>query len=387
MGKASWLSIFSKAGLISLVALALSLPAARAAQDQRFATVYAVGSSSVQGAEAPAGRDEAVANSLVVAVTQVLTEMMPPESLAGNFQQISASILSHTDQFVSDYQMLTETTQANTHHVLVKATVSVLRLKDALKQAGIFFGPRQYPRLLLCIGEKQLGEAGLRYWWSGQAYAQTGAAAEAIAQIAREKGFDLITPRVDPSAAALPSELSPAEAVSLGQQQGAEVVLVGQAVAEATSGAVVAIRAYSVKNGQEIGQAQQAEVITGEDAYSGGRQAIEKAARSAGAELTDRIATAWFSKGMGKSKIEIQVEGISGHIAAFVKLRGAMGTMSGVEDIQRKEMQADTAVLLVEYQGSARALADALKRQSFDTFNLQIGNPEGNMIHLQIVPR
>jgi hypothetical protein len=167
-------------------------------------------------------------------------------------------------------------------------------------------------------------------------------------------------------------------------------------VAQKTSGrdanqesprAIVAVRAYSVRNGQEIGQTQQVEAVTGDDVYSGGRQAIEKAARSAGEELSDRIATAWFSKGMGKSKIEIQVEGISGHIAAFVKIRGAMSTMSGVEDIQRKEMQADTAVLLVDYQGSARALADALKRQSFDTFSLQIDNPEGNTIHLQIVPR
>jgi hypothetical protein len=397
MGKASWLSIFSKAALISLTALVLSLPAARADENQRFTTVYALGSSGMQGEDISAGRDQAIKNSLVVAVTQVLTELMPPETLAGNFQQIVESILSHTDQFISDYQMLTETTHANTHHVLVKATVSVLRLKDALKQADIFLGPRQYPRVLLCIAEKELGETGIRFWWGSRSDMRAGAASEAIAKIVREKGFDLITPRIDPAVTAYPPELTVPEAVSLGQQQGAGVVVVGQAVAQETSGAVgadqkslraiVAVRAYSVQNGQQIGQTQQVEAITGDDVYSGGRQAIEKAARTAGEELSDRIATAWFSKGMGKSKIEIQVEGISGHIAAFVKLRGAMGTMSGVEDIQRKEMQADTAVLLVDYQGSARALADALKRQSFDTFSLQIANPEGNTIHLQIVPR
>jgi hypothetical protein len=61
--------------------------------------------------------------------------------------------------------------------------------------------------------------------------------------------------------------------------------------------------------------------------------------------------------------------------------------MSGVDDIQRKEMQADTAVLLVSYQGNARALADELRRLSFETFSLNIANPEGNTIRLQIVPR
>jgi hypothetical protein len=90
---------------------------------------------------------------------------------------------------------------------------------------------------------------------------------------------------------------------------------------------------------------------------------------------------------MGKSKIEIQVNGISGHMAAFVQFRGAMGTMSGVDDIQRKEMQSDTAVLVVDFQGSARSLADGLRRQRFDTFDLNIAEPEGNVIRLQIMPR
>jgi hypothetical protein len=397
MGKASWLSIFSKAGLIALVALALSCPGARADQEQRFATVYTVGSSGVQGADMSAGRDEAVEDSLVTAVTQVLTQLMPPESLAANFQQLSQSILAHTDQFVPDYQMLTETTYGNTHHVLVKATVAVQRLKDALKKADIYFGPRQFPQVLLCIAEKQLDQGGFRYWWSGQAYARSGAAADAMAQIAREKGFDLISPRMDQSLTAYPPELSVPEAVSLGQQQGAEVVVVGQAVAEEVPEtaaadqksfrATVAVRAYSVKNGQEIGQAQQIAVAAGNDPESDSRQAIEKAARAAGEELTGRMAAAWFSKGMGKSKIEIQVAGINGHIAAFVRLRGAMGAMSGVDEIQRKEMQADTAVLLVDYQGSAQALADALRRQSFDTFSVKVANPEGDTIRLQIVPQ
>ena len=50
-------------------------------------------------------------------------------------------------------------------------------------------------------------------------------------------------------------------------------------------------------------------------------------------------------------------------------------------------MQSDTAVLIVDYQGSAAALAEALMRLSFDTFGLNIAKPEGNTIRLQIVPR
>ena len=397
MGMASWLKISAKTGLIAIAALVLSFPPAQAAQDQRLATVYAVGSSNVRGEDMSAGRDEAVEDSLVAAVTQVLGELMPPETMAGHFQVLSESILAHTDQFISDYKMLTETTFSGTHRVLVKANVSVQLLKAALTRAGIYIGRRELPQILFCIAEKQLDDSGFRYWWNGQTYTRAGMAAETMGQIAREKGFDLVMPRMDRSVTAYSPELSASEAVVLARQQQAAVVVVGQAVAEEIPGttaadqksfrATVAVRAYSVKNGQEIGQARQVALVTGDDPLSAGRQAIEEAAQAAGEELAAGITAAWYSKGMGKSKIDIQVDGISGHMAAFVQFRGAMSALSGVDDIQRKEMQSDTAVLVVDYQGNARGLVDALKRQRFETFDLNISEPEGNLIRMQIVPR
>ncbi len=397
MAKAPWRAFNIKAGLTALAVLFLSCALAWAGQDQRVATVYAIGSSRIRGADMSAGRNEAVADSLVVAVTQVLNELMPPETMEGHFQALSESILPRTDQFVADYKMLTESTHGSTHRVMVKVNVSVQRLKEALKHAGIYIGKKKFPRILYCIAEKQVGDVGYQYWWNGQSVWRAGVATEAIAKTAREKGFVLVAPHMDRSMTAYPPELSVPEAVALGQQMQAEVVVVGQAVAEETPNtmgaslrsfrATVAARAYSVRNGREIGQAQQVAVATGDDPKSGGREALGNAALTAGEELTAQIAETWFSKGVGSSKIEVHVEGISGHIADFVKFRGAIGVMSGVDSVQRKEMQADTAVLLVDYQGSARALVDALMRQSFDTFGLDIAEPQGNMIRLQIVPR
>jgi len=397
MAKAPWRAFHFKAGLTALAVLFLSCALVWAGEDQRVATVYAIGSSSIRGDNMSAGRNEAIADSLVVAVTQVLSELMPPETMEGHFQVLSESILPQTDQFISNYKMLTESTHGSTHRVMVKVNVSVQRLKAALKQSGIYIGKKKFPQILYCIAEKQVGDVGYRYWWSGQSLWRAGVATDAIAKTAKDKGFVLVTPRMDGSLTAYPPELSVAEAVALGQQLRAEVVVVGQAVAEETPNTMgaslrsfrgtVAARAYSVRNGQEIGQAQQVAVVTGDDPDSGGREALNNAALTAGEELTAQIAETWFSKGVGSSKIEVHVEGISGHIADFVKFRGAMGVMSGVDSIQRKEMQADTAVLLVDYQGSARALVDALMRQSFDTFGLNIAEPQGNTIRLQIVPR
>lgn len=395
MSKASWGVVGFRAGIIVLAILILTSASAWAAR--AVSTVYAVGSSTIQHADPSASRDDAIADSLVFAVTQVLNELMPPETMEGNFQVLSESIFSRTDQFIVDYQMLTEATNGKTQHVMVKANVSVQRLKEALKQAGVYIGQKKYPLVLFCIAEKQVGEVSYQYWWSGQSFWRAGVVTGAVTGIAKDKGFKIVTPRVGQAMTGYPPELSVPEAVALAQQLQAEIVVVGQAVAEETTNTLgsslrsfrgtVAVRAYSVRNGQEIGQSQHTAVVTGDVPEAGGKKALADAAARAGNELVSQIAAAWFAKGMGSSKIEVHIQGISGHIAEFVKFRGAVGVMSGVDSVQRKEMQADTAVLLVDYQGSARALAAALMRLSFDTFGLNIAEPEGNTIRLQIVPR
>ncbi len=397
MSKASWGVFGFKTGMFVLAVSVLSCVSVWAARNQMVSAVYAVGSSRIRGADMSASRNEAIEESLVFAVTQVLNELLPPETMEGNFQVLSESIISRTDQFIVDYQMLTEATSAKTHRVMVKANVSVQRLKEALKGAGVYIGQKKYPHILFCIAEKQVGDVGYQYWWSGQSFRRAGVVTEAVSATAKDKGFLIVTPRAGQAIAAYPPELSVPEAVALAQQMQAEVVVVGQAVAEETPNTMgsnlrsfrgtVALRAYSARNGQQIGQSQHTATATGDDPGAGGKETLANAADPAGAELASQIAAAWFSKGIGNPKIELSIEGISGHIAEFVKFRGVLGTMSGVDSVQRKEMQADTAVLLVDYQGSARALAAALMQQSFDTFGLNISEPQGNTIRLQIVPR
>ena len=237
-----------------------------------------------------------------------------------------------------------------------------------------------------------------RYQFGLQPVRRAGVAEEAIAEIIKNKGFNIVNPRMDTSMGAYPPELSVPEAVALGQQMQAEVVVVGQAVAEETSNtmegsaarsfrATVAARAYSVRNGRQIARTERMVTITGEDPVEGGRQALKNAAQLAGGDLAAQMTESWFSGDIGRSKLELAIEGISGHIADFVKLRGALSSISGVDDVQRKEIQADKAVLLVDFQGSPRALVDALMRQSFNTFGLDIAQPEGNVIRIKIVPR
>ena len=379
-----------------LVVVLLSMAAMVCAEENdSMATVYAVGRSRIQGADMSASQRDAVADSLVGAVTTVLTGLMPPQTAAGNFQVLSEKVLANTDQFVVDYKMLTESIYGNQHRVMVKVNVSVERLTLVLKKAGIPLSAKQYPRILYCIAERWAGEFNDRYWWGDQPADPVVSAADALAGILKGKGFPSVVPG-GRSGRGLPANLGLAEALMLGREHKADVVVVGQAVAQEapnTMGATlrsfsgtVSVRAYGVGRGQEIAQARQTFVATADDPAQGSEQALDKAARLVGEDLAKQISRAWFAEGAGFSEVDIYVEGITGNVASFVRFRGALSTMSGVDSVERKEMQQDTAVLVVNYQGSVKALADAMLRQRFDTFGLNIYAAEGNQIRLQLVP-
>jgi hypothetical protein len=366
------------------------------AQDQSVTTVHAFGTGSIRGEDMSAGRNEAISASLVSAVTQVLTDIAPPDLVAGHFQVVNESIIARTDQFILDYKPLAESVQGKELRVMVRATVSIQRLKKALKKAGIYLGRKRYPRVLLCIAEKQMDQTEFQYWWGGQRLWQAGPATRAMSQRLELKGFSLINPIALSSRRGYSHQLSIPEAVALGQEMQAEIVILGTGVAEEAIGEAgsaattfrgsLDARAYRVEDGQEIGRIHQTATATSADPDAGGRAVMEKASLVAGDGLASQMVSAWFSADKGDPNIEIRVEGISGNMSNFVKFRGALTTMSGVDGVQRKEMKADTAVLLVDFQGNRQALADALTRQHFDAFSLEISGMEENAIRLRLVP-
>ena len=67
-----------------------------------------------------------------------------------------------------------------------------------------------------------------------------------------------------------------------------------------------------------------------------------------------------------------------------VRFRRALRGMQGVKRLQVSEMKSNRAILEVDYAGSPQQLADALMRQTFDSFGVMIHEvlPEGLAIGL-----
>ena len=131
--------------------------------------------------------------------------------------------------------------------------------------------------------------------------------------------------------------------------------------------------------------ARQKFVVSGQDAFAGGREALSGAGAAAGDAMAHQIMVAWQQEQDRSAAIQVEVEGTGGHIASFVRLRTAIATLSGVKDLKMREMSSDTAVMAVSYQGTARSLADALLLKTFEGFGLDIYEVTAEVVRIRLV--
>ncbi len=363
---------------------------AHAQSDTGDQAVLGVGTSKVQAADMTAGREAALQAALNMAVARALTDLVSPETMAGQFQEINQTILSHPDQFVRDYKVLTDATAGDTYRVVVQATVLVGRLKESLKRSGVRLGRAAYPRVLVCVAERRGGAVAPVYWWRGRTEVIENISQTVVSQALSEAGFPLAETSAV-AAGTYPPELNTAEAAALGSQFQAEVVVTGMAAVDAiesTPGgaagpfkATVRVQALRVADGQIIAQK---EVTI--DGPGGEAELLRAAAAQAGQGLATQMAEAWFKQASAGSRLEVAVKGVGGKIANFVKFRGVLSGLSGVDNVLLKTMMPDQAILTLNYQGTSRSLADAILSHAFEGFSVTVDGVSPETIQVTIVP-
>jgi len=105
--------------------------------------------------------------------------------------------------------------------------------------------------------------------------------------------------------------------------------------------------------------------------------------------ISDHLAGVGLTGGKtaaASSPLALTVEG-SSNLSNFVKFRKALGSISGVEGIQVREMKPNETTLLVTYRGTAQDLATALRQQSFDTFTLTVADPVEGACRVALGPK
>jgi hypothetical protein len=177
------------------------------------------------------------------------------------------------------------------------------------------------------------------------------------------------------------AELTFREAASLGAGLGADLVIVGNSLAVPSSAEVgsdmqalkgsVSAHVIQAENAEQLAKISQTALGMHDDEVEAGAEALSNAGRLAGQELSRKIIQAWQTRSVSVARIAVTVEGTR-NLVHFVKFRRALVALEGVEKVHIKEMGTNTAALVVDFKGSGQQLADALEKESFGAFGIQL---------------
>lgn len=356
-----------------------------------------LGTAIVSGENLAASRENAVNDALVAAVGQVVVEMLTGETVVRRFKLINDNILAQPDNYILNYRVLTDSVTGSAIRTLVQVDIAAERISRDLSRLGLAMSGTEYPRVLFMLAESTGQAGGPVYWWGQTQQSRRTISGEAMAGTFRSIGFDI----VDPPELSTPLDLPPnppeAQLIALAKQLGADVVVAGNGSATAaantmggSTGAfegVVEARAFSVQTGRQMGRSRQSTVISSQNASAGAREALKRAGVATGDDLGRQVMIAWQEEQDRSALIEVAVEGTGGHIASFVRLRTAIGSISGVNELKMQEMSTDRAVMVVNYQGNTRSLADALLLKTFDGFGIDIYEVTADAVRIRLVTR
>jgi hypothetical protein len=363
-------------------------------------TVEAIGTSSIDAHNVAKARDQAISDGLVAAMEKVVSDFLPLESLIQNFQVLNEILYDHTDEFIQDYRVLTEARSGNVYRVIVQATVSADHVQTQLAIAGIMLGEKAMPRILFFITEQNPVGSSIKCWWKEGADIDKNASEIGMVRAMRDAGLlivdtDGIIQHSKYEDIKLEVDLDQSEAIDLGVCFNADIVIVGKATADIASNIMgkqvksfkgtLTVRAYRTDTGEELASTTQTSVAVNADAVTGGRDALSSVGALAGDKLSSQIINAWRTEIKKQIVVEIIVEGTR-HLANFVAFRDILTDISGVNNIQLREMKADKAIISVDFQGDTKELADNLMLKNYESFGIDIYEILQNSLHIALIP-
>jgi hypothetical protein len=362
-------------------------------------TVVAIGTGIIRQNDSANAREKAISKSLVSAVNKVAVEFLPLESIVRDFQAFNEVIYGQSAKFIQGYKVLIESSSEDKYWVMVKATVSINRLKELMSSAGIVLDKKTLPKILFLISEQDLEDLVPKYWWGKDSAFAKASSASALAAVMKTKGFPVIDSSSIPQNTIVEAiydkpYLNNHEVLDLGLRLKAQVVIVGNSAANRVPNimgdklksfkGIVSARAIRTDTGAEIASTTQTAEAANPDESVGARNALSNAGSLTGEELASQIVAAWHKKGKQSSMVEIMVEGTS-NLAGFVKFRRIINDTSGVKNLQIKEMKSDEATIIVEFQGNAKELADALMLKTFESVSINIYEVSQNQLRIELI--
>lgn len=400
--KTNYYATISLLCLLLLPGRALPLLHAQEVPGSGARTIQVIGTAPILSSDVEKARDAAVANGLVLAVGQAAAELLTPEGLVRYFQELNQTLFNNTQAYIQNYKVSAESTTDSVYRIVLEATVSTDVLEKYLSGAGFIRGQKALPKILFLISEKLTTDPSPRFWWGSQdSIFFTAHCEAAMIKTMDESGFTIVSHQNPKIIGDLPSmgqkyQLSDEDAVFVGVNTSADILVVGEALVEISQNvmgtdkrtftATLSVRAIRSDTGEQIAQTRQTAVIVDADEIKAGAEALTQAGKAAGNEIAAQLSLSWQAGAAAPGQIAVIVEG-TGDLASFVFFRKSLNELPGVKSIFIREMKSDQADILVDYEGGAEQLAETLMINTYGSFAINIYEITPEMLKVKLVKK
>jgi hypothetical protein len=369
---------------LALALLALA-PAARAG-DVR--TTEAVGQAALVG-DPLAAKAQAKDDALRNCVQQVATTVVTAATETDQAQLLSDRVYAHSSGYVRKIEVLEDRQDGNTWITKLRCEVSEAKLDEDLMAFGIAYRRAGMPRIFVLVAEQAIDATRASGWWQGGGNAADLRVVENAFMDRMEKsGFTFVDPEVlagKVKLEAIGADPNLQVARKVGVRTGAEIVVVGRAVAKPlgemaidngtfySAVANVSARAVRTDTGEIVAAAEFTGTAgRGFEQTTAGRNALSEGGRQLARDLFAKIGKAWAREQSGVRRVAMAVTGVDDYARLAALKRLLVQTVRGVKDVQERSMENGRADLDVTLAGTSQSFATELATRRFQGFTLKV---------------
>jgi len=386
--------------ILALAILAAALAPAAGRAEEAVKTTEATGQAAVADdllAAKAAAKDDALRNC----VQQVASTLVTASTETDQGQLLSDKIFSHSAGYVRKYAILEDRQDGNTWVTRLRCDVSEAKLDEDFLAFGIAYRRAGMPRVMTLIAEQSITATQATGWWQGGGNASDLRVMENAFMARMEKsGFTFIDPEVltgKLTLEAIGTDPNVQKAREIGRLAGAEVVVVGRAIAKPlgemaidngtfySAVANVSARAVRTDTGEVIAAAEfTSPAGKGFEQTTAGRNALSEGGRQLARDLFTKIGTVWSREQSGVRRISMVVKGVDDYarLAGFKNV--LVSSVKGVKDVQQRSVEDGRAELEVSLAGTAEAFATELATRKFQGYACKVRKVTANAVEVEL---
>jgi hypothetical protein len=314
-------------------------------------------------------------------------------------------VLSHSQGFVRRYEIASEGMDGDVVQVTVRAFVGTQELDKDLEAMGLLMAQKGMPRTMVLIAEQNIGMAApAAVWMRGHAAlvsADLRIAEHAVLDTLRSGGFgQLIDPEIAGEKAVqvggITTEINAAQARRLKSLTGAEVILVGQAIATSrgenadlgagfrSCTATVSGRAVSTDTGDILSSGDATQHAAQLDDLTCGKEAIKRASKAFAQDMIKKIAARWTRDVSAGNDVHVTVRKVTSRKLGS-DFRSALAQhIRGVKAVSLRNFAAGTQEMDVTLLGSTEQFADEVETKKLGRFSVRVVGYTANTVDLEL---